>query len=306
MTSRTSKAADSAVKTLASAGSPRRFITPVVPYAALLLAIVAIAAAYVTSKRVPPSVPRPPGPVVPAYPAVTLNGAFPLETGPGGTGGQWIGDVASMRLTGISKAWVAFRAVSLRVGRTLTFRDPAGEQATAHIGTEPRVYLIGPLSEGVYALRPTPGGVIPSARDPRHLSVFLSTPRTVSRPLAALPGEGFWPNESVHGVTYNWLRGVGAIDVYALHARADLIWLTFVASSIGSRRTLIAQSGPSAHRVVVPTSSRLIRLGPYRLVHGRARISLHTSPGPSRYRVDPRMLSVWIGRLTAYTSPSEG
>jgi hypothetical protein len=306
MTSRTSKAADSAVKTLASARSRRRMTTLVVPYAALLLAVVAIAATYVTSKRIPPSVPRAAATVVPGGPVVTLNGAFPLEAGPGGTGGQWIGDVASLKLTGVGKAWVAFRAVSLRVGRTLTFRDRAGDQATAHIGTEPRVYLVGPLSDGVYALHLAPRGVIPSRRDPRHLSVFLSTPRTASRPLAALPGEGFWPNESLDGVTYNWLRGVGLIDVYAPRARSDLIWLTFAASSIGSRRTLIAQSGLSTHRVVVPTSSRLIRLGPYRLVQGRARISLHTSPGPSHYGRDPRVLSVWIGRLAAHTSPSEG
>jgi hypothetical protein len=107
MTSRVSKAADSTVKMGAVAGADRRLTTAVVPYAALLLAIVAIATAYVTSKRLPPSVPKAPQTVVRAYPAVTLNGAFPLETGPGGTGGQWIGDVASIKLTGVSKAWLA-------------------------------------------------------------------------------------------------------------------------------------------------------------------------------------------------------
>jgi hypothetical protein len=209
-----------------------------------------------------------------------------------------------MKLTGVTQAWVTFRALSLHSDRTLTFRGPAGELVAAHIGTEPHIYIVGPLSSGIFVLRPTPAGRVASRRDSRHLSVFLSELRVLPHPFAALAGEGFWPTESIKGVNFNWLGGTGMIDVYAPRTRVSSIWLTLMAKSIGQQRMLIAHTGQSTHEAAVPISSRFIRLGPFRLVRGQARVLLSTSPGPSHYGADPRLLSVQVSQLAANASPA--
>jgi hypothetical protein len=305
MTSPTPRGTVAADKTLASARRRRPSTPALLPFAAVLLAIVAIVAAYLISRRDSRSPTGLPAAAVPAYPELALDGADPLEIGPYGAEWQWIGDIASMKVTGVNRAWVEFRALSLRFNRTLAFRGPAGELVAAHIGTQPRVYVVGPLSSGIFVLHSTPASSVASRRDSRRVSVFLSDLRVLPRPLAALPGEGFWPTESVDGMTFNWLGGTGVIDVYAPRTRVNSIWLTFVATSIGQQRTLIAQSGQSTHKIVVPISSRFIRLGPFRLVRGKTRVFLRTSPGPNRYGGDPRLLSVHIGQLAAHTSPAE-
>ena len=317
MTSPTPRRTAAAEETLASARRHLALTHLTIPFAAVLLAIVAIVAAYLTSHPSPSSPTVLPAAATPAYPKLALDGAFPLEypklaldsahrpkLSPDGPGWQWIGDVASMKLTGVTRAWVAFRALSLRSGRTLTFRGPAGELAAAHIGTEPHIYIVGPLSSGIFVLRPTPAGRVASRRDSRHLSVFLSELRVVPQPFAALVGEGFWPTESIKGMGFNWLGGTGVIDVYAPRTRVSSIWLTLMATSIGQQRMLIAHTGQSTHEVVVPISSRFIRLGPFRLVRGQARVLLRTSPGPSHYGADPRLVSVHISQLAANASPA--
>jgi hypothetical protein len=316
LTSPTPRRTAAAKETLA--GRHRQLVHLTIPFAAVLLAIVAIVATYFISRRSPPSPTALPTATVPAYPKLALDGAFPVEypelaldgahrpsLSPDGPGWQWIGDVASMKLTGVTRAWVAFRALSLRSDRTLTFRGPAGELVAAHIGTEPHIYIVGPLSSGIFVLRPTPAGRVASRRDSRHLSVFLSDLWVLPRAFAALAGEGFWPTESIKGMNFNWLDGTGVIDVDAPRTRVSSIWLTLMARSIGRQRMLIAHAGQSTHEVVVPTSSRFIRLGPFRLVRGQARVVLRTSPGPSHYGADPRLLSVQIAQLAAHTSPAE-
>jgi hypothetical protein len=137
------------------------------------------------------------------------------------------------------------------------------------------------------------------------VSVFLSTLRTFSEPLAALPGAGFWGVETVQGVTFNWLRDAGVIDVYSPRVAAGSIWLTFVARSLAEDRTLTASDGLTTRRVRIGTSAHLVRLGPFPLVRGRARVLMQPSPGARRYGGDPRPLSVQVALLAAHTSATE-
>jgi hypothetical protein len=234
-----------------------------------------------------------------------VDGVFPRELGPDGLGWQWIGHAASIRLAGASPVWVAFRALSLRLSRMLTFRDSAGQQRTVHIGTRPKVYLVGPLTNGIVRLTPTPGGLVASRRDRRPLSIFLSMLRALPRPLAAIPGQGFWPTETEGRVVFNWLSSAGAIDVYAPRTPSGSIWLTFMARSSGRSRLLVVQSGRAIIKVAVSTRRRFVRVGPFQLVRGRAKLLLSASPGPSRYSHDPRLLTVQIAQLGAHTSPSQ-
>jgi hypothetical protein len=169
----------------------------------------------------------------------------------------------------------------------------------------PAVYVAGPFPEGVVSLRPRPGAVVASRSDRRRLSVFLSTLRTYQGPLAALPGAGFWGVESVQGVVFNWLRDAGFVDIYAPRAHAAHVWLTFVGRSLGEDRTLTASSGQTRSRVVVGTSAHLVRIGPFTLAGGRARVLLTPSPGARRYGGDPRLLSIQVALLAAHTSATE-
>jgi hypothetical protein len=111
--------------------------------------------------------------------------------------------------------------------------------------------------------------------------------------------------ESVQGVVFNWLRDAGVVDVYAPHLRAARIWLTFVGRSLGEDRTLTASSGQTSSRLVVGTSAHLVRIGPFPLKVGRARVFLRPSPGARSYAGDPRPLSIQVALLAAHTSATE-
>jgi hypothetical protein len=276
--------------------------------AALTLAFGAIAGAYLTSRRSTPSQPRSSaiaaGPAQ-ANTAPALQGAFPPEPGPEGTEGQWIGDAASISVVGLKRSWVAFRALSLRGARTLTLTTPQGAHAVTRVGSLPELYVVGPFPEGILALRPSPGSTVASRRDRRRLSVFVSTLRAFPSPVAALPGAGFWPAEQVPGLVFNWLREVGVIDIYSPTSQAGPIWLTFVGRSLGEPRALIVASGATTSQVVVPTSAQFLRLGPFKLAGGRVRVLLRASPGPRRYGIDPRLLSVQVAELAAHTSAAD-
>jgi hypothetical protein len=289
-----------------AAGLRRSLTSGAIPIAALLLAILALVAAYLTSLRSSPGqsiLPTTGALGHAAYPPPTLNGAFTAEPGPNGQEWQWVGETASVDLAG--PGWLAFQALSLGVARTLIFRGPVGEVASTQIGTKPELHLVGPLSGGVSMLSSKPGGAVASRRDARRLSVWLSTLRISQQPLAAAPTSGFWPTETLGDVAFNWLAGTGAVDVYAGKPGVARIWLTLLARSMGSQRTLVGQSGASISEALVTTSPHLARLGPFPLSRGRARILLSTSPGPNHYGNDQRLLSVQVARLAVHTSPSE-
>jgi hypothetical protein len=308
MMSGTSAGVRAADKTSSGEQGRRRLTALAVPLAALALAVIAIIAAYVVSQATAPGRPRPVATAAAlreASRALAVDGAFPAERGPDGAAWQWIGDRASIRLRHIGKPWITFRALSLRLGRTLTFSGPAGKRVAVHIGTQPEVYLVGPLSEGRFLVSPTPPSSTASARDRRRLSVFLSTPQVVASPVIASPGAGFWSSESSGGALFNWLRSTGVIAVDAPLARVRSVWLTFVTRSLGQQRTLTARSGGTTDEVVVATSGRPVKLGPFQLLHGRANILVSVSPGPRRYGVDPRLLSIQVASLAAHTSAAE-
>lgn len=275
---------------------------------AVVLAVIAIVAAYVISLRSSPGEqgsPTTPALQRTAYPAPTLSGVFPPEPGPDGQEWQWLGSKATLTLNDRQPGWLAFRALSLSRPRILSVRSPSGQRFAARIGTRAQIVVIGPLASGAMILRPHPSGMIASPRDHRRLSIFLSMLRVFAGPVVALPGEGFWPTEGGSGLPFNWMGGHGVIDVYDARARVSSVWLTFDAASIGEVRTLVAQSGRSRERILVPIVSRLVELGPFRLSKGRARILLRTSPGAARYGGDLRLLSVRVAELAVRSSPSE-
>jgi hypothetical protein len=276
---------------------------------ALALAAAAIVGAYATSHRTT-SVPAQTGVGAVAASesdtAPALLGAFPAEPGPEGTVGQWVGDAASVTVADFQRSWIAFRAASLRRPRTLTMVPSSGPRLTVRIGTRPALYVVGPFREGVVSLLPRPRAAVASPHDPRQVSVFVSALRTYPRPLAALPGAGFWGVESAQGVSFNWLRDDGVVDVYSPGVNAGPIWLTFVGRSLGEDRTLTVSSGQTTRRVRVGMSARLIRIGPFPLARGQARLLLSPSPGARRYPGDPRSLSVQVALLAAHTSATEG
>src|SRR5207244_1435242 len=123
-------------------------------------------------------------------------------------------------------------------------------------GPEPRVFVVGPLSEGRVLIHATPSGKASPGRPPA-LSVLLSTMRVLPNPVAVLPGSGFWSTENAGGVVFNWLRDSGIIDIFAPGTYTGRGWLTFVARSLGQQRTLTAQDGQvTGHAVVSSIPSR--------------------------------------------------
>jgi hypothetical protein len=273
---------------------------------AVALATIAIAATYLVSNTSAPPSPAASAPSSPtaSYQLPVLGGALAPESGPDGMAWQWIGRSATVRVGGFKRTWLAFRALSAGVPRTLSFRGQAGEQEHVRLQTRQGVYLVGPLAEGLVLLRASPQ-TRGSRRGMPSLAVFLSTVRGAPNPVAAVPGSGFWSTESAAGVVFNWMRGTGLVDVYAPGAPSGGVWLTFIGRSLGQDRSVTAQSGRSAHRTTVTTTARAVRLGPFPLAHGRARIVLKTSPGPRRYGLDPRSLSIQVANLGGFTSPAK-
>jgi hypothetical protein len=280
---------------------------PLAPIAALALAAISIGAAYLVSHKskstsgahavhVSTSVPASTSPIP------VLVGALPAETGPDGMPWQWIGTSASVQLSDYSHNWLAFRAMSGGLPRTLSFSGPAGEHVTVAVRNDaPQVYLAGPLSNGRIVLRasqpPRAKRVLPPSP-----SVFLSGLRAASAPVAALPGAGFWQTERAGNVVFNWMRGSGVIDVYAPGTPTGRVSLAFDVRSLGQPRTLTVQGGPTVERVAVTTTARTVLVGPFELTSGRARLVLGASPGPRRYTNDPRILSIQIANLSASAS----
>jgi hypothetical protein len=167
------------------------------------------------------------------------------------------------------------------------------------------VYVVGPFPEGVVSLLPRPGAAVASQSDHRRVSTFISSLRSYPAPVAALPGPGFWPVERVPGVSFNWLGDAGVVDVYSRSHRSGSVWLTFVGRSLVDTRTLSASSGGVTIHTSVGTTAHPIRIGPFPLVDGRARVLLRASPGARRYPGDPRALSVQFALLAAQRSGSE-
>lgn len=278
------------------------------PAAAVLVAVVAVVAAYLISHTSTPRSALSSAPAAlpsPAYPAPALGGALSPEAGPDGMPWQWIGQAASLQLASPKPSWIAFRALSPRIGRALTFTGSGGERVTVHIATAPGVYLAGPLAAGTVLLRPRPVTALGRGVPPSP-AVFLSTPRVMPNPVAVMPGAGFWSTESAGGVVFNWLRRSGVIDVYSPRTPSGSASLAFLARSLGQRRIVTARGAGTSSRATVTTTARPVTLGPFRLVGGRARIVFRVSPGPRRYGADPRPISVQVAGLGAYTTGTEG
>jgi hypothetical protein len=246
--------------------------------------------------------------------AVVFSGTMQSERGPDGLEWTWIGNFAVMSANGNGRYWLGVKAASLRQPRVLEFEDETGKKRlTGQIGVTPQLYVLGPLTlSGALKLgmRPRPRARTAGGPDRRRLVVFLSQPRLVRHPMVALPGQGFWSTENTsRGLPFNWLRNAGRIDLRAADENAPRAWLTFVAASSETPRTLSVRGGGLSETLKVPklaagSTGRRFTLGPIDLRAGQARISVSPRPGPRSVGADVRRLSVRISGLDALPSPS--
>ena len=219
---------------------------------------------------------------------------------------------------------------------------------SAEIGVAPQLYVLGPLDISgrlQLGLRPRPGASTAGLGDDRKLAIFLSQPRLFRHPIIALPGGGFWATETTsRGLPFNWLRGTGQIDLRAAdedlraepvttprdpdspipvqstspppllplprldRSRSRRAWLTFVALSNQTSRTLSVRGGGVSETLEVPNrgprpAGRRFTVGPIELRDGQATITVTSQPGSRAVGADPRLRSVRLSQLEALPSP---
>lgn len=273
------------------------------PIGMVVLAAAAFAAAWATSSQDSPEdqSERPAA-------RLELSGTFPGEQGPDALTWMWMGDFAVVDVTGHGRFWLGFRALSIKRPRALVLSRSGRKTLQVMVGTAPRTHLVGPIEVSGHeaiGLRPRPPASTASGRDRRELSVFLSSLRLSPRPVAALPGSGFWSGETgTRGALFNWLRDDdGTIELRAAHASSDRAWISFSAVSIARGRTLTIRGRGTVEEIQVRTTPRRFTVGPYRLLRSAARLRVSVSPGAGSYGADPRELSVRISSLEAFLSP---
>jgi hypothetical protein len=197
--------------------------------------------------------------------------------------------------------WLAFRGFAVGGNRTLALQGGGGARWSATVGTKPAIHFFGPLvlqGAASYWLTPTD----PSSADLRAgEKIFYADFRLFPRPLAVLPGPGFWPEEldTSSGTPLNWLNERGAVDV-ASYRPIERVWLSFDASSVDRQRTLTVAQGARSYRVSVPErgATKHVTVGPFTLRAGAARV-LFSCPGGVITGRDARTRSVRVSRLEA-------
>jgi hypothetical protein len=222
------------------------------------------------------------------------------EPGPLGLQWRWMADSAQLLVEGRGVYWIAFWAQSRQGRRTLTISSSAS-RLSVRIDERPRPVVLGPLhlkGRSRLALSAQPPARPVGTTDSRALTAFLSPPSLSREPAALLPGRGFYPAEiDASGESFHWMSQGGTLHL--LSRPAPRGWLTFVASSLRSRRLRISLARSKTDRVLTlprgrPTS---ITFGPIPLRRGRAEIILTAVPGPSAISADSRRLSVQVRRL---------
>lgn len=203
---------------------------------------------------------------------------------------------APLRVAGDGRHWLAFRAFAPRGGGALSLRGADGTRYDLDIGREPRIRFVGPLTiHGAATYWLMPDG-----------DVFVTGYRLFRRPLAALPGAGFWPEipSETDPVDANWLSGAGSVDVASAVRGVDRVWLSFDVTSVDRPRTLTLSGGGRTQRVAVPErgDTRHATVGPFRLHDGHASVRL-SAPGAVARGTDPRLRTVRVEDLEAVPAP---
>ncbi len=277
------------------------------PVAVALLATAALAGLYGTASVAPDSQGEPEA----SAPArADLDGEVAREVGPGGVTGVWIAASASLTLSQPGSRWVAFRARGRETDR-LAVTEGDRVLSDVSVTSAPRGFIAGPTSGAADSELTLETGADAGRSvfgTPRRRTVLVSSVRVSDRPIAALPGRGFWPEEAEAGVSSNWLGSRAEVEIVASSPSATRAWLSFRAESAGSQRTVTVLGASEAQPVrrfevarsgAASTPSRTV-LGPFALTGGRARVALFASPAAKRYGRDPRSISVRLGDLQAY------
>ena len=201
---------------------------------------------------------------------------------------------APIRLAGSGSYWIAFRAFARRMPTTLSVTGEDGTRLRVRIGTEPSIHLVGPLSVrggAAYWLAPGAGSG----------GIFTSGHRLVDRPLAALPGIGFWSPTAPDPAHSAWLNSVGVVDVAGVGPPPARAWLSFELTSVDRRRTLTVSAGSARYRVTAPErgARRRVTVGPFPMRDGRVSVRF-SSPGAVIQGMDPRLRTVRLSALEAH------
>lgn len=217
---------------------------------------------------------------------------------------QSLESAAPLGLTGRGSYWLAFRAFSVGLPTRVRITGPAGGALTVGVSTAPRTYATGPVRlDGLEWYRLEPRLSSTARRSPAGGSLFVSSFRLTRRPVAALPGRGFWENESWRGgsADANWLKSRGRIELVSADPALRRAWIAFDATSIDRERTLAVTGGGVDQRLSAPErgSRRRLVVGPIDLRDGRAELEL-SSPDPASYGSDSRLRTILVSDLEAY------
>jgi hypothetical protein len=204
---------------------------------------------------------------------------------------------APVRLAGNGTYWIAFRAFARKRPTVLSITGEDGTRRRVSIGTEPSIHLVGPLpvrGGAAYWLAPEAGSG----------GVFTSAQRLVDRPLAALPGVGFWSPAASDPAFSTWLNTVGTVDVAGTGPPPARVWLSFELMSVDRRRTLTVSAGPARYELTAPErgTRRRVTVGPFQTRGGRVSVRF-SSPGAVIQGTDPRLRTVRLSALEAHPTP---
>lgn len=259
----------------------------IVPLACLAVAVAALVAALLTPRHV-------------ARPS-TRQLAAAYVAAPTRAGVAWasVDNPGPVAISANGTYWLAFRAFTLGPSQKLALLGSGGARWSATVGPEPKVHFFGPLVlQGPVSYWLTPTRHSASAAERIFYSPDL---RLFTRPLAALPGTGFWPQEldPDSSKPVNWLNTRGTVDVASSKPIAR-VWLSFDATSVDRQRTLTMSEGTHTYTAEVPErgATQHVTVGPFDLHAGVARV-VFSSPRPTITVRDKRPRTVRISELEA-------
>ncbi len=228
---------------------------------------------------------------------LTVSGAYAPEPGTSGRQWVWLRDRGAFvgSEASASAPYLAFRALSLRSARTLTVGGTA-----VKLGTRPQSYIVRPrTSRGRRVpLTVSPGPAQVSAADRRKVSAFLTGAVASTKPNFALPGQGFFDQETDARGTFYWMGTKGTVDLISSgRPSKDGAKVRFVVWSPAPRTVLVRRQGDDGDddvRVLVPAGrDTAIEVDDVALVGGRRQLLL-TTDGGSSTSADPRKLSIQL------------
>lgn len=228
---------------------------------------------------------------------LAVSGAYAPERGAADRQWVWLRERGAFvgSETSAASPYLAFRALSLRQPRTLTVGG-----TPVKVGTSPQTYITRPkASRGRrVSLTVAPGPVQVSATDRRKVSVFATGAVASNEPSFALPGQGFFDQETDAKGTFYWMGTKGTLDLITTsRVQEDGAKVRLVVWSPAPRTVLVRRQGDDGDddvRTLVPAGrDTVIEIDDIALVGGRRQLLL-TTDGGSVTGKDPRKLSIQL------------